>query len=593
MVHQNALATLTPTMTIGDQIAETIRQHNGVSWKVARQHALEALAAVNIPSPETLYGRFPHQLSGGQRQRVSIAIAISLQPDLLILDEPTTALDVTTEAVILDLLRSLKAATKAAMIYISHNLAVVGQIADRVAVMYAGEIVEIGAAASLFRSPSHPYTGALVDCLPDKSANKREVRLKSIPGEFPSLRDIGHGCVFRSRCNRRLPACEASPDWQQTFSGSDVRCFSPLDTSTHEAIDMAPATGLLPGSEVALAATNLSKYFGRRTGKTQSRNVAVNGASIEAKEAEIVGLVGESGSGKTTFLRCLAGLADVDQGGILLNGRAIPGAIRKRGHETLKQIQMVFQDPHSTLNPAITVGENLVRHIRALDRTSSASAAMARAVKAIQNVRLNKSYYNRYPAELSGGEKQRVAIARAFAAGPSVVLCDEPLSALDVSVQSSVVQLLLDLQAETKASYILVSHDLSVIRYVADRIVVMYLGHIVDEGTTESFERLPLHPYTEALLSAVPSIDMAGETRIRLDKQASESDKATRGCVFASRCPRVIEGRCHDVAPDWQTTEGRRFLCHHDPDKLAAWQSADQAVIRRHSSSMEEAIHAN
>ena len=214
-------------------------------------------------------------------------------------------------------------------------------------------------------------------------------------------------------------------------------------------------------------------------------------------------------------------------------------------------------------------------------------------MKAIHNVRLNKSFYSRYPSELSGGEKQRVAIARAFAAGPSVVLCDEPLSALDVSVQSSVIQLLLDLQAETKASYILVSHDLSVVRYVADRIVVMYLGHIVDEGTTESFERLPLHPYTEALLSAVPSIDMAEQARIRLEKQASEADKATRGCVFASRCPRVIEGRCRDVAPDWQVIEGRRYLCHHKPDMLAAWQSTDQAALQRHPSFMEESTYAN
>jgi peptide/nickel transport system ATP-binding protein len=316
MVHQNALATLTPTMTIGEQIAEAIKQHDKVSWRDARKRALEALAAVNIPSPRALYGRFPHQVSGGQRQRVSIAIAISLRPDLLILDEPTTALDVTTEAVILDLLHSLKAATRAAMIYISHNLAVVGQIADRVAVMYAGEILEIGQAATLFRAPSHPYTRALIDCLPRKAANKREARLKSIQGEFPSPRDIGSGCVFRSRCNRRLQACEAKPDWEQTGWGSDVRCFNQVAASEGEAGDTIPATSLLPDNQTSLAAKNLSKHFWVGGGKSRSRNVAVNDISIEARHAEIIGLVGESGSGKTTFLRCLAGLTDFEQGEI-------------------------------------------------------------------------------------------------------------------------------------------------------------------------------------------------------------------------------------------------------------------------------------
>jgi peptide/nickel transport system ATP-binding protein len=570
MVHQNALATLTPTMTIGEQIAETIRRHGKGSWRDARAAALDALAAVNLPNPVALYHRYPHQLSGGQRQRVSIAIALGLKPDLLILDEPTTALDVTTEAVILDLLRDLKASSDVAMVYISHNLAVVGQIADRVAVMYAGEIVELGETGRLFEAPGHPYTRALIDCLPGPGANKRRSRLKSIPGDFPSLRDVGTGCAFRGRCEYRLPVCDTSPAWQASGTGA-VRCFNALEPGAGRADEGGPATALVPGTAVALQVDGLSKTFGGTRGFA---NIAVSDASIEARRAEIVGLVGESGSGKTTLLRCVAGLTSFQHGSVAIEGLPVAGAIRQRSAQTLKSVQMVFQDPESTLNPAVTVGENLVRHIRALRRFDAGSAKLE-AMKALQAVRLNRGHFDRYPAELSGGEKQRVAIARAFAAEPSVILCDEPLSALDVSVQSSVVQLLLDLQSETEAAYVLVSHDLSVVRYVADRIVVMYLGHIVDEGSTESFDRLPLHPYTEALLSAVPSFGDAGKARIRLEKQAATGDKVSAGCVFASRCPRAIDGLCRTAAPPWQQIEGRRYLCHHAPDALALLQAAD------------------
>jgi peptide/nickel transport system ATP-binding protein len=576
MVHQNALATLTPTMTIGEQVAETIRQHGKGSWRDARAAALDALATVNLPNLAMLYHRYPHQLSGGQRQRVSIAIALGMKPDLLILDEPTTALDVTTEAVILDLLRDLKASSDVAMVYISHNLAVVGQIADRVAVMYAGELVELGETRRLFEAPGHPYTRALIDCLPGPGANKRRSRLKSIPGAFPSLRDVGTGCAFRDRCERRMPVCDTSPEWQASGTGA-VRCFNALEPGAGTAGESGPATVLVPGMAVSLQVDRLSKTFGGTRGFA---NIAVNDASLEAHRAEIVGLVGESGSGKTTLLRCVAGLTAFQQGRVAVEGVAVAGAIRKRSAETLKSVQMVFQDPESTLNPAVTVGENLVRHIRALSRIDAAGAKLE-AIKALQAVRLNRNHFDRYSAELSGGEKQRVAIARAFAAEPSVILCDEPLSALDVSVQSSIVQLLLDLQSETEAAYVLVSHDLSVVRYVADRIVVMYLGHIVDEGSTESFDRLPLHPYTEALLSAVPTFGEAGRARIRLEKQASTGDKALSGCVFTSRCPRAIDGLCREAAPPWQQIEGRRYLCHHAPQALALLQAGDRSETKQ------------
>lgn len=587
MIHQNSLATLTPTMAVGRQIAEVVRQHRRTNARDAERIAADSLRAVNIPSAEQLMKRYPHQLSGGQRQRISIAIALSLEPDLLILDEPTTSLDVTTEAVILDLLQEIQARTGLAMVYISHNLGVIARIASKVAVMYAGEIVETGPAADMLHRARHPYTRALLDCLPRAGLTKRDGRLRSIGGALPSLRDPGGGCIFRERCRFRSNVCDAAPGWAAVASDHAVRCWNQAsDRSWHDETP-GPATNMQTGGDIVLELANVTKTFGNPSILRHSDSAmvrAVSAASATVRRSTIVGLVGESGSGKTTLLRCIAGLERSDSGTIRAMGADLPTDLEARGREALRTIQMVFQDPESTLNPAITVGGNLRRHLLALRQVDSATA-MAEVRRALASVRLDSAYADRLPAELSGGEKQRVAIARAFLSHPSLVLCDEPLSALDVSVQSAIVQLLLDLQRENEASYIVVSHDLSVVRYIADRIVIMYLGRIIEEGPSESFDLQPLHPYTEALFSAVPTID--GESaprRIRLTGQISEQDKLTPGCLFASRCPRKLDIRCEQEPPPWRDVGGRRYRCHHAPDNLLALQQApipDPAVTNQ------------
>lgn len=573
MVHQNALATLTPTMSVGDQISETIRAHKRISWAEAKSQAVEALGAVNIVDQGSIYGRYPHQLSGGQRQRVSIAIALCLRPEVLILDEPTTALDVTTEAVVLDLLRDLRTQTGTTMVYISHNLAVVGQIADRIAVMYAGQLVELGSSATLLRSPHHPYTRALLDCLPGKAANKREHRLLTIPGEQPSRDEAG--CVFRSRCANRMESCDASPPWRGIAPGAFIRCFNPIDPSQGGARCVEPGTTQIPESTVTLRAESVTKTFPSASGLLQrSRaHIAVDAADLALKRSEVIGLVGESGSGKTTLLRGIAGLSPFSGGTLQRMGAEISSSVSNRSTTDRQAIQMVFQDPASTLNPTLTIGENMMRHIRALTGCSKPDAAEA-ARRYLQKVRLSGSYFSRFPRELSGGEKQRVAIARAFASGPSIMLCDEPFSALDVSVQANIIQLLLDLQPDSSASYVIVSHDLSVIRYIADRIVVMYLGKIVEEGPRDSFDAVPLHPYTEALLASIPDIERPEHRPVRLHGQPADAGNLRRGCVFTARCPRIIPGLCAQQQPPWHQVGARRYLCHHAPEALATIQQS-------------------
>lgn len=574
MIHQNPLATLTPNMTVGRQISETLRQHLPVSAREARDRSIAVLQAVNIPDPQALVHRYPHQLSGGQRQRISIAIALGLEPDLLILDEPTTNLDVTTEAVILDLLNEIQARTGSAMIYISHNLGVVARIATKVSVMYAGELVETASAASLFARPSHPYTRALLACLPRGGLTKRESRLRSIGGSFPSLDRLHGGCIFSPRCPQATARCAVAPDWSAVAPGHAVRCWHHADVQPETSDELLPATGLGAGSRAVLTVRDLTKTFAQVGIGTSPRGgiQAVSDASLSVNEASVVGLVGESGSGKTTLLRCIAGLETFEAGEVSFKAKTLPVSLRRRGPEVLRALQMVFQDPDSTLNPALTVGDSLARHLIALRPPDRAYADRIVAT-ALERVRLDPSYASRLPQALSGGERQRVAIARAFLSEPDVVLCDEPLSALDVSVQSAIVQLLLDLQKDRRASYLLVSHDLSIVRYVADHIVVMYQGEVLEAGPAESFDRRPLHPYTEALFSAVPTIDGAGQGRmIRLTGQIVEKDKQEPGCIFASRCPRGLGAVCRSQRPPWHEVGGRRYRCHIAPAELLVLQ---------------------
>lgn len=569
MVHQNPLSALTPTMTVGEQIAEAIRQHRPGNAAAVSSAVAASLRAVNLPDPHVIARRYPHELSGGQRQRIVIAIALSLEPDLLILDEPTTSLDATTEAVILDLLKEIRGRVRAAMIYISHNLGVIARIATRVAVMYAGEFVEDGPVDDIFAAPRHHYTRALLDCLPRPHLTKREDRLHSIRGGLPAEPVRGKSCIFVDRCDAGDRACGERPGWSVVGGGHAVRCWYPR-TEQAAVGAVRPATGLRPGADSVLDLRDVSKTFGAAARGSGVR--AVNRARLHVPKGSVVGLVGESGSGKSTLLRCVAGLEAKDDGRMSYLGIDLPAAAAGRMRPVLQDLQMVFQDPESTLNPALTVGASLRRHLVALRRPSWGDPEQ-RIAEALDQVHLPADYALRYPRELSGGEKQRVAVARAFLSEPRLVLCDEPLSSLDVSVQSAICQLLLDLQQQGQASYVFVSHDLSIVRYMADSIVVMYLGEIVEEGDAESFDHAPLHPYTEALFSATPTPDpTARDTRVRLLGQSSEGDKHGPGCIFAPRCPRRKGAECDTTKPPWRDLATRRYRCHWTPQELAAVQ---------------------
>jgi peptide/nickel transport system ATP-binding protein len=563
IVHQNPLASLTPTMRVGEQIAETIRQHRGIGADEARAAVAACLHSVNLPDAGDIAQRYPHQLSGGQQQRIMIAIALSLEPDLMILDEPTTSLDATTEAVILDLLEEIKGRVHTAMVYISHNLGVIARIATRVAVMYAGEFVECGPVAGIFRSPSHPYTRALLSCLPRPGVTKRSASLQWIAGELPPRHIHAAECIFRARCPAQTEQCSIAPDWSSTGPDHAVRCWNALVGEPVAPIDR-PATILQPTDEPVLSAEALRKTFGRRDATVR----AVNGVSLRVPRGAIVGLVGESGSGKSTLLRCIAGLEEPEEGTTTYLGVELPSDVLARDRSMLKTLQMVFQDPESTLNPSLTVGATLRRHLMSL-RPVDAGEARRHIEKALDQVRLPPQFAERFPRELSGGEKQRVAIARAFLSTPELVLCDEPLSALDVSVQSAICQLLLDLQQAGQASYVFVSHDLSIVRYMADRIVVMYLGEVIEEGSAESFDVRPVHPYTEALFSAThyPDPRIVAQ-RVRLRGQISEADKLRPGCIFSGRCHRHKGPECDAAKPPWQEVAERRYRCVRSPAEL-------------------------
>jgi len=509
MVHQNPLASLTPTMRVGEQIAETIRQHRNATAAEARSAVAACLRAVELPEGSDIARRYPHQLSGGQRQRITIAIALALEPDLMILDEPTTNLDATTEAVILDLLEDIRSRTRMAMVYISHNLGVIARVATRVAVMYAGEIVETGSVSQIYTAPVHSYTRALLESLPRPGNSK-------------------------------------------------------------------PKAAVLSGEPV-LAAMSIRKSFGRRRATVR----AVRGVSLHVPRGAVVGLVGESGSGKSTLLRCIAGLERPESGTIQYSGCDLPPNLADRGKDMLRTMQMVFQDPESTLNPSLSIGTSLRRHLIALKATDGVTARRS-VDEALRRVRLDTAFRGRLPRELSGGEKQRVAIARAFLSAPDLVLCDEPLSSLDVSVQAAVCRLLLDLQRDYGTSYVFVSHDLAIVRYMSDRIVVMYLGEVVEEGDAESFDRRPLHPYTEALFSATPIPDPEAATaRVRLKSQISDADRERPGCIFNARCHRRKGAECSEIAPPWRDTGGRRYRCHWSPAELAAQQGNEAASAAR------------
>ena len=586
MVPQNPLDSLNPSLTINEQMTEATRLHLGLGKSEATQHAIEALASVRIADPEQVIGRYPHQLSGGMQQRVMIALALSTRPRLLILDEPTTALDVTTEAVILDLIRQLIKEEKAAALYVSHDLGTIAQLCDYVTVLYAGEVMESAPVRSLFKQALHPYTIGLLASLPS-SAKGSDTRLSTITGVAPSLSERPHACVFADRCPVAVKHCfTEKPPLETLPDGRMVRCWRwqeiEAGTITPRNKPQGLAESAPPKAEYVLDVKNLSKsfseasFFDRILGRKAKVVKAVEDVSLRIKGRSTLGLVGESGSGKTTLARAIVALNAADSGEMELMGLQLSMSLGKRRKEALRNLRMVFQNPNDALNPYRTVGQAIGRTYSMLSEGSPTRQEITdRINELLEAVGLSPEYASRYPGQLSGGEKQRVAIARAFAASPALIIADEPTSALDVSVQAVILNLLKDLRAREGASYMIISHDLEVISYLADWILVMYLGEIVEQGATDQVYHPPMHPYTEALLSASPPPDPdLRASDIRLDGEVPSPRNKPSGCPFHTRCPRFIGDICVTDKPPVRLDEGgHEIRCHHSLNDLVALQS--------------------
>jgi peptide/nickel transport system ATP-binding protein len=573
MVYQEPGKALNPAIRVGRQVAE-VYEVAGLSKDEAADRAAEMLAKVQIPDPRRVMQRYPHQLSGGMAQRVVIAMAVAAEPSLLILDEPTTALDATVEAEVLDLIAGLRAELNTSLLFISHNLAVIAKMCDRVGVLYAGELIEEGPAAELFAEPRHPYTVGLLRCIPRRGQRKDRGRLDSIPGFLPQPGDTQQGCIFASRCPIAEDRCfQAPPPPFPTGPDRTSRCYrhdETADLPRNTPVDVELQSAAEPDSDPVITITGLSKTFTSRGEAVQ----ALRGVDLTVQRGETLGLVGESGSGKTTLARVLLGLTAPDAGAIIeLDGGRLGGDVRDRSREQLQAMQIVFQNPDSALNRRHTVRQLIARPLHKLAGLSGA-ALRERLTLLVRAVRLEDRHLPLRPRQLSGGLKQRVAIARAFGGGPAIVVCDEPTSALDVSVQAAILNLLADLQAKEQVTYLFISHDLGLVRYLSDRIVVLYLGRIMEVGPAERVFSGPHHPYTEALLSAVPSLDGALRDRIRLTGEIPSAASPPSGCVFHTRCPRRLSsGICETTEPPLIEAEpGHLMSCHIPIDQLTNLQ---------------------
>ncbi|HET9600286.1 MAG TPA: ABC transporter ATP-binding protein [Acidimicrobiales bacterium] len=569
MVYQDPGSALNPTLRIGAQVIEafTILGHDK---DAATRRALDALRIVRIADPEKVMQRYPHQLSGGMQQRVVIAMALACDPQLLVLDEPTTGLDATVEAEVLDLVRALRHETAAAILLIAHNLGVIRSMCDRVGVMYAGKIVEEGDAVEVFEQPKHPYTVGLLECLPRHGVRKTERALFTIPGTLPQIGTPLPTCVFVDRCVLADETCrDVVPPLVEIGPGHVSRCHH---VDRIDEIPEPPAEESTPstGGRVVVKFQDVSKTFRQRGHSVP----ALVGIELDMTGGETLGLVGESGSGKSTLAKVLLGIHEPDPGGeIDLDDHTLAGKATNRPTADMRAMQMVFQNPDSALNRSWTVRRILKRAVNKLTGVSGA-AADSRVEQLTEALRLSPRHLDMRPRQLSGGLKQRVAIARAFAGDPRIVVCDEPTSSLDVSVQAAILNLLSELQTTESTSYLFITHDLGVVRYLADRIAVMYLGRLQEVGTTEQIFDGPHHPYTEALLSAVPSVDGEPSERIRISGEIPSPADPPSGCVFHTRCHRFMPGICDTVEPPLVEVEpGHSIRCHIPVDELRRLQA--------------------
>ncbi|MDE0401171.1 MAG: ABC transporter ATP-binding protein [Candidatus Poribacteria bacterium] len=567
MVFQEPMTSLNPVFTIGYQISEAIRQHQDLRGTAARNAAIEMLDLVGIPEPAARYDEYPHQMSGGMKQRVMIAMALSCRPGLLIADEPTTALDVTIQAQILELIQRLQQELQMAVLLITHDLGVVGNIADRVAVMYAGKIAEIGTWKQLYETPQHPYTVKLLESTPAR--DKRGTQLHTIAGRVPKATDYNDGCRFADRCPKVMDGCETITPTLHAINGGEhnVAChlynpeppFSAVTTGATK-LELETDTNKIEESSTQSADTqpqlqvkNLCVHYPIQKGifkRTVGYVYAVDDVTLDIPHGKTLALVGESGSGKTSFGKGILRLGVPVKGDLIYDGDNITTVTRQHLHPYRKQMQIIFQDPYASLNPRMTVGAIIQEGMQAHDIGESTEARQNRVAELMQRVGLSPDMVTRYPHEFSGGQRQRIGIARCLAVDPEFIVCDEATSALDVSVQAQILNLLKSLQTDFNLTYLFITHNLSVVEYFADEVAVMYLGRIVERGTTEEIFDSPKHPYTQALLSAVPKMDpQTGVEKIQLEGDVPSPINRPSGCYFHPRCPEVMS-ICKDVYPD-------------------------------------------
>jgi peptide/nickel transport system ATP-binding protein len=561
MVFQDPMTALNPMYTIGWQVAECVRLHHKTGKQAAWSRAVDLLGEVGLPEPAALARRFPHELSGGMRQRVVIAMAIANEPELLIADEPTTALDVTVQAQILDMLHSVRERTGAAMILISHDLGVVAGVADRVLVMYAGKAVEVGQVDDVFARPAMPYTSGLLASLP--SLDERTGKLPFIKGIPPSGIGYGPGCAFAPRCPQAAEPCAAEPLLAEISPGHRAACHFAGRTVAVRAPEVRPEAPAQADGDVVVQVRNLRKDFKVRGSGFRSLATiqAVSGVDLDLRAGRCLALVGESGCGKSTLARLLIRLEEPTSGSVKLNGQELTGLPDAGLRAIRRQIQMVFQDPYSALNPRLSVGEIVGEPLLVHKVPNRAS----RVRELLSSVGLDAGAGVRFPGEFSGGQRQRIGIARALALNPQTIILDEPVSALDVSIQASVLNLLRELQREHNMAYLFIAHDLAVVRQVADDVAVMYLGKIVEQGPADQVYRSPAHPYTTALMSAVPIPDPPRERnrqRILLSGEVPSPANPPSGCRFRTRCWKATD-RCATETPLLAATDSSGTTSNH------------------------------
>jgi peptide/nickel transport system ATP-binding protein len=604
LVPQDPLASLNPSLRMGRQTAEILRHHEGLGAQEARDRVLSLFDSVRLSDPERVADSYPHQISGGMLQRVLIAMAISTEPLLLVMDEPTSSLDVTTEAAILELLGELIRGRRTSVLYITHNLGVVAQVSDRVVVLYAGEVFEDAPTSDLFQQPLHPYTWGLLDCVPLLGQHKAEVQLRPIKGRIPQPDAIPQGCIFRPRCPLAIHVCHEHPPRYESGPNRWARCHRWEAIEREEVSARQPAPEKAGGEREAfgegttLRVEGVRVYFDegrslleRLTGEAKAPVKAVDGVDLTVARAKTLGLVGESGSGKTTLARAIVGLVRRTEGSVQLHETPLPPALKGRGEDVLSCVQIVFQNPDEALNPYLSVGETLRRPVVRLQGISRAEAD-EQVARLLDAVHLPEEYARRLPGQLSGGQKQRVAVARAFAPNPDLFIADEPVTSLDVSVQASLLNLFNELQADHGNSTLFISHDLAVVGYLADEVAVMYLGQLMETGPSRAVFRQPYHPYTEALLSSVPIVGPEKEGGgIELEGEIPSPSEEISGCPFHTRCHRFLGDICVEAVPPWREDEGsgKRIFCHIPLDELRHDQEPP-ATLRRSAASPSSAL---